>query len=88
MENKKINYVLIFEGNGKGTKVIQNHLDGHSQIVMIPGTICSYFYLFYKENIKKNSKEILKSFHINFKSFFDISQNNGSDHIKSICKIK
>jgi len=80
MPNKKIKYILIFEGNGKGTRVFQNYLDGHSQITMIPGTISSYFYIFYKKFNKYNSKQILNLFNIYFKSLFKF--NFSKDHIR------
>ena len=80
MPNKKIKYILIFEGNGKGTRVFQNHLDGHSQITMIPGTISSYFYIFYKKFNKHNPKKILNLFNIYFKSLFKFNFNQ--DYIR------
>ena len=81
MNTKKIDYILIFEGNGKGTKVFQNHLDGHSQIVMIPGTISAYFYYFYKKFYKKKPNEFLKLFNNYFKPLFNFKHNKGSDQI-------
>ena len=86
MAKKKIDYVLIFEGNGKGTKVFQNHLDGHSQIVMIPGTISSYFYVFYQKFYNKNPTQIINLFNKYFKSLFNLKYNKGSDQSGKIFK--
>ena len=86
MLREKINYILIFEGNGKGTKVFQNHLDGHSQIVMIPGTISSYFYIFYKKFHNREPHEILNLFNKYFKSLFNLRYNKGSEQFGKIYK--
>ena len=86
MHREKINYILIFEGNGKGTKVFQNHLDGHSQIVMIPGTISSYFYIFYKKFHNREPHEILNLFNKYFKPLFNLRYNKGSEQFGKIYK--
>ena len=55
---KNIKVLAIVEGCGSASKLLQNHLDGHKEIMMTPGYNLMYFYPHWFEWKKKGKLEV------------------------------
>lgn len=85
----KLDWCFIHEGNGRGSKLLQAHLDGGQDVLMLPGYACMYFFPFLEKYKKKtDSNEILNNFYKYFDSIFDTRKNPGSESLDTLGKNK
>ena len=82
--------VALSEGNGSGTKLFQSLLDGHSEVLMVPGYPFMYYYPFwefYIAPVGDNSWQlVLNQLLLRFAPVFDTRINPGSEDLDKLGK--
>jgi hypothetical protein len=80
--------VALSEGNGSGTKLFQSLLDGHPQILMVPGYPLMYFYPFWEHFIAPVAglswPQVLDQLLLRFAPVFDTRINPGSEDLDKL----
>ena len=80
---KKIKVLALLAGPGSGSKVFQSFIDGHPQVLMIPGYILMYFYPHWKKHLKNHNNwtKIINHFLKLHPSIIDAKNLKGGDYL-------
>ena len=82
---KELPVLALTEGNGSGTKLFQSLMDGHPELLMIPGYPLMYFYPFWEHYIVPTKSLdwtlIIDEFINRFAPIFDSRHNPGSEDL-------
>ncbi len=83
---KKIKILALLAGPGSGSKVFQSFIDGHNQIMMVPGYILMYFYPHWHKHLKiyKSWSKIINHFLKLHPSILDAKKLKGGDYLYNL----